>query len=224
MTFGKEIGRKFYEDGSVRRYPGNTVVAAVPPHCSAYDVMTHLHQMVLDAGFATHLIPLPHDSYHMTVIRGLNDQVRTDAFWPEKLPKDAAMSAVDDYVSDAVGSVKMPATVRMKFHKIRFSATCMIVLLQPADEQQDKMLRDYRNAVAERLGLYLPKHHEYKFHISLAYTRIVPEGEDELRMQALIDKMDAYIADQPAFDITDPYMAYYDDMLCFSPTRVKRDA
>ena len=29
--YGKEIGRKFYEDGKVRRYPGNTVVADVVP-------------------------------------------------------------------------------------------------------------------------------------------------------------------------------------------------
>ena len=223
MTFGKEIGRKFYEDGRVRRYPGNTVVAAIPAGCAAFDVMTELHQMVEDAGFTTHLIPLPHDSYHMTMIRGLNDQVRTDAFWPEKLSKDAPMTAVDDYVSAAVGSVKMPGVVRMKFDKIRFSATCMIVLLKPADEEQDRMLRAYRDAVAEKIGLFLPKHHEYKFHISLAYTRIVPEGEDEVRMQALIEQMDRHIADRPAFDVTDPYMAFYDDMLCFSPTRVPRD-
>ena len=223
MTYGKEIGRKFYEDGSVRRYPGNTVVAAIPPRCEAYDVMTELHRMIEEEGFTSHLIPLPHDSYHMTMIRGLNDQVRTDAFWPEALPKDARMTEVDDYVTNAVCSVKMPASVKMRFDKIRFSATCMIVLLKPADEEQDRLLRAYRDEVATRLGLFLPKHHEYKFHISLAYTRVLPEGADEERMLAMIERMDRYIADRPAFDVTDPYMAYYDDMLCFSPTRVARD-
>ena len=94
---------------------------------------------------------------------------------------------------------------------------------KPADEEQDRLLRAYRDEVATRLGLFLPKHHEYKFHISLAYTRILPEGEDEARMLAMIERMDRYIADRPAFDVTDPYMAYYDDMLCFSPTRVARD-
>ena len=48
--YGRDIGRKFYEDGSVRRYPGNTVVADVVPGMVAYDVMLHLKQMVLDAG------------------------------------------------------------------------------------------------------------------------------------------------------------------------------
>ena len=223
MTYGKEIGRKFHEDGSVRRYPGNTVVAAIPPESEAYAVMTELHHMIEEEGFTSHLIPLPHDSYHMTMIRGLNDQVRTDAFWPEKLAKDAPMTVVDDYVTEAVCSVKMPARVKMRFDKIRFSATCMIVLLVPANEEENRKLRAYRDAVAEKIGLYLPKHAEYKFHISLAYTRILPEGEDEVRMQEMIARMDRYIADRPAFDVTDPYMAYYDDMLCFSPTRVPRD-
>ena len=57
MRYGNIIGKKFNEDGSVRRYPGNTVVAAVPPESSAYDVMTHLHQMIFDEVFESHLIP-----------------------------------------------------------------------------------------------------------------------------------------------------------------------
>ena len=40
MTYGSTIGEKFYEDGSVRRYPGNTIVADILPGCGAYDVMT----------------------------------------------------------------------------------------------------------------------------------------------------------------------------------------
>ena len=76
------------------------------------------------------------------------------------------------------------------------------------------MLRAYRDAVAEKIGLFLPRHHEYKFHVSLAYTRIVPEGEDEMRMQALIERMDRHLADRPTFDVTDPYMA--SAMICFA--------
>ena len=54
--YGRDIGRKFYEDGSVRRYPGNTVVADVVPGMVAYDVMLHLKQMVIDAGFDKDII------------------------------------------------------------------------------------------------------------------------------------------------------------------------
>jgi hypothetical protein len=223
MTYGKTIGKKFYEDGRVRRYPGNTVVADVTPDCPAYDVMTHLYEMVQESGMDSHLILLPHDSYHMTVIRGLNDQVRVDTHWPARLPKDTPFTKVDDYVTEAVLSVPMPAGVRMKFDRVGFSATCMIIKLWPADEEQAAILKQFRDAVADNLGLRLPKHDEYRFHISLGYTRIIPEGEDAARMEKLINDINAYIADRPSFEITKPYMAYYNDMLAFSPVRLPRD-
>ena len=220
--FGKEIGRKFYEDGSVRHYPGNTVVADVTPDNSAYDVMKKLHDMLIDEGFDSSLILLPVNSYHMTVIRGLNDQVRTDEFWPEKLPKSAKMEEVDDYITAAVSSVEMPRNLRMRFDKIRLSATAMLVTLLPSDDQENKRLRDYRDKVATAIGLFLPKHKEYRFHITLAYTRVISEGEDAQRMEEMIGRMNDILASQPEFIIPSPYMAYYDDMLAFHPNRIPR--
>lgn len=222
MKYGKDIGKKFYEDGTVRHYPGNTVVADILPGNSAYDVMLHLRQMVIDAGFGEDLILLPSDSYHMTVIRGLNDQVRTDKFWPEKLAKDIPMEAVDDYVSAAIESVGLPGPIRMKFDCVFWNASCCIVHLNPADEDQQRILRDFRDRAADTIGLHLPGHDNYRFHISLGYTRIVAEGEDAERLEKLKAEMDAYIARQPAFETAAPYMAYYNDMLAFSPSRLSR--
>ena len=76
MTYGKTIGIKFYEDGSVRRYPGNTVVADITPDCPAYTVMTHIHDMVIESELDSHLILLPRNSYHMTVIQGVTEEVK----------------------------------------------------------------------------------------------------------------------------------------------------
>lgn len=223
MRYGKDIGKKFYEDGTVRHYPGNTVVADIVPGCSAYDVMLHLRQMAIDAGFADKWILLPTDSYHMTVIRGLNDQVRTDDFWPAKLPKDTPMAAVDDYISAAIAAAGIPGPVRMKFDAVYASASCCIVHLLPADEEQERILREFRDRAADAIGLRLPKHDQYRFHISLAYTRIVPEGADAQKLEELKAEMNAYIANQPEFETTAPYMAYYDDMLAFSPVRLPRN-
>ena len=138
--FGSSIGKKFYEDGKIRRYPGNTVVADVTPGCSAYDVMTHLRQMVIDAGFDNELILLPEDSYHMTVFRGLNDQVRIDSHWPARLSKETPMEAVDDYISAAVASAGVPGPARMRFDKVNWSNNCCIICLVPADGAQKETL------------------------------------------------------------------------------------
>lgn len=219
MKYGKDIGTKFYEDGRARRYPGNTVVADVTPGCSAYKVMVHLGRMVSDADLLDHYILLPSDSYHMTVIRGLNDQVRTDEFWPKALPKNAPMEIVDDYVSEAISRAGLPGPVRMKFDTVSINASCAVANLIPADDEQNRMIRDFRDRAAAEIGLFLPKHDTYKFHISLAYTRIVPEAE---RVEALRTEMDRYISEQSEFITTAPYMAYYNDMLAFSKIRLPR--
>ena len=222
MQYGKDIGRKFYEDGRIRRYPGNTVVAKVKSDSPAYHTMTALYRMVTEAGLDDHIILMPHDSYHMTVIRGVNDQVRIDTHWPASLPKDTPMEQVDDYISAAVGRVKMPRKVQMKFDVIDYSRSCMKVLLLPANEADAKALKEFRDGVAKEIGLALPGHDEYRFHITLGYTRIIPEGENEARMNRMIQEMNALIAAQEPFEISDPYMAFYDDMLVFSPVRIPR--
>ena len=223
MKYGNSVGKKFYEDGSVRRYPGNTVVADVTPECPAYEIMTKLYNMVKEKGFESHVILLPCDSYHMTVIRGVNDQVRKDTHWPAALPKDTPMTEVDDYMAAAIGRAEMPGKLRMKFDRVKFNNNCMIVLLLPADEEQARILKEFRDKAADEIGFRLPGHDEYRFHISLGYTLIVPEGDDAVRMDEMIAEMDRYIADQPAFEITPPYMAFYDDMHRFSPVRIPRD-
>ena len=223
MTYGRDIGLKFYENGDVRTYPGNTVVADVTPDCPAYHVMCALHQMVLDYGFDSHQILLPKDSYHMTVIRGVNDQVRKDTHWPADLAKDAPMTEVDDYITRAVTSVKMPERMRMKFHEVVLNSGDIKVCLLPADEEQEKILREYRNAVANAIGLFLPGHDNYRFHITLSYTRVIAEGEDEVRMEKMLAEMNRLIQGQPDVEITAPYMAYYNDMMAFSPVRIPRN-
>ena len=218
--YGEQIGKKFEMDGRARRYPGNTVIADVRPGCSAYDVMTALRKMAADAGFADSMILLPEDSYHMTVLRGLNDLVRTDAFWPASLAKDTPMEKVDDHVSAAVASVKMPGPIRMKFRGVRVNGEDFRVLLSPADEVQQSILRFFRDKAADAIGLRLPGHDEYTYHITLAYTRLIPEDQEAL--SALVEKMEAYISHQPVFETTPPYMAYYDDMLAFHANRIQR--
>lgn len=223
MKYGSTIGQKFYEDGSVRRFPGNTVVADVVPGSSAFDAMCQLRQMVIDAGFEDHLILLPEDSYHITYISGVNDQQRIDNFWPDALSREATMEEADDYVTAAIESVGIPGPARMKFDTVGWSAGCCIIRLVPADEEQHKLLYGFREKAADALGVRRPNHEKYRFHISLGYTRIVPEGEAEERKQILIKKMEEFMAKQQEFFTTQAYMAYYDDMYAFSPTRIPRD-
>lgn len=222
MLYGTQIGKKFAEDGSANRYPGNTVVSDATPETLAYKVMSQCLAMLKDAGLAQLFIPLPEDSYHMTVIRGVNDLVREAAFWPAALPMDASMEAADDYMASAIGSVPHPGAMRMRFGEAKINAEDFRISMLPADEAQEKALRRYRDQVAEAVGLRLPGHDAYTFHITLAYTWRLPDEAQQKLIDGLKMKMDELLAKQPVVELHPPHAAFYRDMLSFSAERVAR--
>jgi len=118
--------------------------------------------------------------------------------------------------------VGLPGPVQMRFDSMFMGKGAWVIRLRPADERQEKLLWDFRDRAADALGLRLPGHGEYRFHISLGYVRVIPEGEVAEKAARLKERVDAYIAAQPAFWTAAPYMAYYDDMYAFSPHPIPR--
>lgn len=223
MQYGIQIGKKFHIDGSAAPYPGNTVVSDATPETHAYRVMAQCLSLLRQAGLDGLFIPLPEDSYHMTVIRGVNDLVRDPAFWPAALPLSATMDEADDYMSAALGQVPNPGPMRMRFGEARITGEDFRISMLPADDIQERTLRTYRDQAADAIGLRLPGHDAYTFHITLAYTWRLPDPQQEVLLRELKAQMDALLARQPVVTLHPPHIAFYRDMLCFSSTRLQRE-
>ena len=221
MTYGKNVGDKFYEDGSVRRFPGNTVVADILPGCPAYDVMKHLRNMIAEYGLSDYFILLPEDSYHMTILGGLNDQ-KLHEWWPASLPLDATMDEADDHVAAAMEKVGLPGPQKMKFYYAHCSKSCLTIRVDTLSPEQEQLLRKFRDDGAEAMGCFRPGHDKHHFHISLAYVRVIPEGEMKEKCDQMIADMTAYIENQPVFETAQPYLTFFDDMLYFHHERIPR--
>lgn len=222
MRYGTQIGKKFHTNGAAAAYPGNTVVSDAEPHTHAYRIMSQCLGMLRAAGLDGLFIPLPEDSYHMTVIRGVNDLVRDPLFWPPALPPDAPMTQVDDYMEAAIGSVPPPGVLRMRFGGARITEEDFRISMLPADEAQERALRQYRDRVADAIGLRLQGHDSYTFHITLAYTWRLPDARQEKALAALRTRMDDLLAQQPVVELPPPHAAFYRDMLHFSARRIGR--
>lgn len=222
MAYGSQIGKKFHTDGSAAGYPGNTVVSDATPETRAYQVMSECLAMLERAGLLELFIPLPKDSYHMTVIRGVNDLVREAAYWPEALPQDAPMTVVDDYMTAAISRVENPGAMRMRFGEAKINAEDFRISMLPADDMQEQVLRRYRDQVADAVVLKLPGHDAYTFHITLAYTWRLPDEMQAQMIEKLKRRMDALLAAQPVVELHPPHIAYYRDMLSFSAERLPR--
>lgn len=222
MPYGTQIGRKFHTNGTAAAYPGNTVIADALPGTLAYEVMVQCLAMLREAGLQELFIPLPEDSYHMTVIRGVNDLVREPAFWPDRLPLDAPLEQADAYMSRAIASVPDPGPMRMRFGEARITEEDFRIGMLPADEEQAEVLRRYRDQVADAVGLRLPGHDTYTYHITLAYTWRLPDEGQKETIACLKKRMDALLSAQGQVELQAPYTAYYQDMLSFAAQRLPK--
>lgn len=100
----------------------------------------------------------------------------------------------------------------------RISACCS----RRPDEAQAQELQRFRDLGAASIGLFLPGHAEYGYHITLAYIRTIAQGDQARRLEALLSDMEGFLLSQPPFETSAPYMAYYNDMLAFSAQRISR--
>lgn len=224
MEWGQQIGHKFNTLGEPMPYPGNTVISDLTAENPAWHVIDQARGLLQRSVLNSHFILLPQDSYHMTIIRGLNDLVRTDGYWPNALSKDVSMQVADEYVARAVASVPCIGSIHLRFDQVLFDDADVRIRMLPADQIQQNRLTDYRDQVAEAIGLRLPGHQSYGFHLTLAYMlHKIPQAQQASLRQLKAD-IDQILISRSNVQLDPPYFAYYQNMFHFSPTPLSRDA
>lgn len=222
VKYGSQIGVKFSEQGKAKKYYGNTIVSKVEADNPAYHILEKLRYKYQDTSFEKTFIFLPSDSYHLTVMRGLNDQVRTEKFWPSNLDNNLNMIAVDEFIASCVKRVTPPLKMQLKFDKITFDDQDLRICFQPKNNGEKEIIKKYRDALAEKIGLKLPGHDEYGLHITLAYTWQIPNDEMKEKLKEFIIQSNIDILQYGDLMLQQPLMTYYDNMLKFYTQKIPR--
>lgn len=222
MRYGSQIGYKFNQDGTPKKYPGNTIIADIDSSNPAYPVITQMKQKIMEGKLGELFIFLPEDSYHVTIIRGMNDFVRKPGYWPPALSKDASMDDVDNFFEKMVSDVTAPKQIHMQFDQLKVDDCDVRICLKPWNQKQARELQAYRDQIADRINLHLPGHDSYTYHITLAYTLWIPEGDCRWEMEQRIKEINAFLEKQKDFWLSSPTIRFYDDMLKFHMHRIPR--
>jgi len=217
IAYAPPAGRKFNADGSLRPFPGNTVICFLnDPASNVYQRCVWVQKQLEAQPFGHKFTLLPPSSLHMTVIQLLCDQDRNPEQWSSKLPLDAPLAATDDFFINVVPAVPAPANFRMQYVKLNAWGGSVSIQLAPTDEATRQALATYRHAVAEAAGLHLSD--TYFFHISLAYcVRGLTEAE-VTQVDDFTAMMDNELSN--TFGIVDtgaPQLTFFDDMFRFVP-------
>jgi hypothetical protein len=165
------LGAKFHADGSPAPFAGNTVICHLDPGSDAFRHMVAIQDAFRNASFAAKLAFLPPPSFHMTVFEGVCDTVRNKpGHWPDDLPNDAPCAEVTRRFSDKLAAMPAPAGFRTRPVGLRtFWPNGCAVQLAPLDGDENRKIRDYRDALSETLRLRHADHDGYPFHSTLFY-------------------------------------------------------
>ena len=220
--FRENIGTKFNADGSIRFFPGNTVLSFIDPKSEAYSAFCHVRSLLLNTGAAKCFVMLPDDSLHMTVFEGVCGQWRAKEIWPALLPLDAPLEQVDDLFEAKFAAVKKPEDVTMRLKAVRNGGGYAIAL-SPSCEKDLKALTDYRGRLSEAFGMRFPNHDAYRFHISICYGVHAPSPAQAAELAAFEAQANDYLNKcAAAFSLQEPVLTYFQNMFHFSPSRIPR--
>ncbi|MCA9885645.1 MAG: DUF1868 domain-containing protein [Anaerolineae bacterium] len=218
IEYAPAVGSKFYEDGRVRQFPGNTVICMVNPQSETYAHCAWIQEQMRSLPFAHKFALLPMPSMHMTVFEFITDDTRLPERWSAHLPLDTSLIATDDYFIRTFAQVPQPDRFEMAYGTLNSGEVGVSIHVQPADEGNAQRIRMYRDALSEATGVRFPDHDRYQFHISLAYHIIKQTPEESEQFAALIRRVDASMQkDFGIFQTDQPQIAFFDDMFDFVP-------
>lgn len=216
------IGNKFNEDGSVRFFPGNTIISKLDHSAPVWQEFTKIRDMfaALPAGHCATM--LPDDSIHMTVFEGVCHQWRRPELWTTLLPLDCTLTETDELFERAFATVRPLGPVRMRMDSVHVSFGASI-RLQPVTQADADELRRFRDDCSAALGIRHPIHDTYKYHLSIFYFTTTPTPEEEAQLLAAGERATAYIRSKDiTFPILPPQLTFFDNMFDFKPHRIER--
>ena len=214
IKYTKAVGAKFHPDGSVRTFPGNTVISFVPADSHIYREAVWAQNQLRPLPFAHKFGFLPPSSFHMTVFELLCDQVRRSERWSAQLPLDMTLGETDTFFINTVPPVPRPASLRM--HYAYLDPISCALYLEAADVETTNALRRYREQLAQATGIRFPDHDRYQFHISLAYRLIELSDEEQTELDALLARLDQRLQQSfGLFEAPPPTLTFFDDMFDF---------
>ena len=220
--FGFDVGRKFNEDGSVRFWPGNTMICLLDHDSLVYEKIKEIRDDFGRNKIGEYLTLLPDESLHMTAIEGVVDGNRAPEHWTTLLPCDSPLEKVDDLFQEKWKDIPKLGKVEMVFHHIRVG-TGLCVALRPKTEDDEKRIRGWREIVSKKMGLRFPGFETYEFHISLAYGFKTPDREGMDNLEKMVKEYNEKFSNEKfSFVVPEPSMTYFDNMFFFNKERIPR--
>jgi hypothetical protein len=212
---------KFNPDGSRRPFAGNTIICHLPQQSRVRDTVTAVGDALRSSSFAPKLAILPSDSYHVTILGGVNDVDRNETEWPKDIPMKASILECNRIVGQRFEQFKnveeLPLRFRLDKERTQAPQLASGLQLVPADPNEKLKLSGLRYHLADDVFRYRAKNHEtFGFHISLAYQMSGFTSEETQEYENILQHHLPIIATAaPVIELGVPEFCTFEDMYRF---------
>jgi hypothetical protein len=215
QQYTRFVGEKFHEDGSVRAFPGNTVISKVMPDMPLYSGLMEAQKQLKAVGFSRKYAFLLPSSFHMTIMEGLCEQVRTPEQWSTKLALHLSMDEVNQFMRDCFARMSPPHMLTMRIVEGTF-AQSLVFILEPADAETAQGLKGFREQFSRETGIRFSDHDTYTYHIALAYNLITLTALEDILIQKEQQEIQrALSVANPVIKLGKPRLTYFENMFQF---------
>lgn len=219
-----DVGRKFYPDGRVQRFDGNTVICHLDqqgPNATLFNTLLDIYREAPAHQFMDKVTLLPPSSYHMTIFGGANEKDRRPSAWPADLPLDLPLAQCDRILGERLRAFRLecdlPFRMRVDLSEPGQGERPLTLRLLPYDDAENAKLRRLRDRLAETLAIRTPSHDAYRFHVTLGYLIrwLSPEEQTAFR-NTLAMWRQTVAAACPVIELGAPEYCALTDMFAFS--------
>lgn len=217
-------GGKFFADGRVRPFPGNTIICHLPQQGQengAFKALLDIYRSAPGLGFLRNTTLLPPSSYHMTVFEGATENSRNKpGKWPADLSPAASMAECGQYLANQLKGFRLgfdlPIRMRVDMDAPIPNGGALTIPLKSIDDEEEQKVRYLRARLSAATGILTPSPDTYKFHISLAYWITHPSMDEEADYSATHLKWrEAIQKTVPVINLGAPEYCLFEDMFAF---------
>ncbi|MEO3385089.1 DUF1868 domain-containing protein [Mesorhizobium sp. CAU 1741] len=210
------LGTRYDREGNFLYEPGNTFVSHVTDGSATQAAIVAVRERLMAMPHADHFTFTPVASLHKTLFQGVTDNRRSRPFWPSGLSCEARLETATSWMDARIASFSVAAPFRIKADMV----TPLGIVVSGLTEDDERVMRDARDALADLLGYRHPDHEDYTFHITLAYQLewLPPQCQDTYL--AALDDIKAELETFPqGLELDLPAFCAFDDMKEFKPLR-----
>lgn len=215
MSYPSGVGMKFNIDGSVRAFPGNTIICHLPQTSKLSAALLVLYEQLRSSTLAHLYTLLPPPSWHMTMFEGVLDALRSPGFWPDDIPVDAALGDCDQLFERklAIFDLAGPPHFDLEIAGWQPLIDGIGLRLRATNEFEEDRMRRLRDRLSETLQIRHPQHDTYVFHLSIAYLIRHPTDFERNELSAMLNGV---LSGMPSeFSLGAPEFCRFEDMFEF---------